>query len=421
MTYTINELRLEIFGKVYEVYEIFQNFFGEGHTDLQQVPADDRIIDVVYACTDIGNIEPDTNIEISEDELNSIKDRFLSYKPFIMVWWPSVTVTNENNRSVQIQDLYAKIQVNLEGRIPYESRGFFLNRTTFTEIQFNSGYCHSHVPRFSGVPGFQSPCLGTGPINNTIMDLKNGCEEALWMLFCQELALYVTVESLRGGPYFRMESIGSSSRLTEYTAYNKHIERPDQFSSLFSSRPDKKEELLRLLRNFSIYYLEHGHLCFNYKDGSFVPGMPYHDFIIDISNSFIEWVNRTYSNRDVYSDIQARDTINEFYNRGILIKGLVANGAFYELDYENSYDYSRYEGTEMFLFKEEIKRLHIIAEENAHMEVSTLLNHKLAMYILNSVLKIINYRYRNEHNREQTGDSSSERAITPAYQAVIYL
>ena len=420
MNYTINDLRQEIFGKVYEVYEIFQNFFGEGFTDLQGVPDDNLIVDVIYSCTDIAEVEP-TSIELSEEDFAAIKSRFNNNKSVIMVWWPTVTVTNENDRSVQIQDLYAKIEVTLDGRIPYEYRGFKLNRTTFPEIQFNSGYLHSHIPHFQGVPVFAAPCLGTGPINNTIMDLKNTYEEALWMLFCQELSLYVTVESLAGGPYFRMETIGSASLMYNYSGYDSSIEHLDQLSSYYRSDPARRTKALEILNKFTIYYLEHGHLCFNYKNGSFESGMPYYDFIIDISNSFIDWLNMVYSDKTKYTLQEAKDAIARFYERNILVETLISNGKFYKTGEMPHRDLSRYEGQEMFIFKGEMKHLHIIQEENAEMTVSTILSHTIAMYILNSVLRIINYRYKNEHNRKQISSSSSEGDSSAISQGVIYL
>jgi hypothetical protein len=218
MQYTINQLRQEIFGKVYEVYDVFQNFFGEQFTDLQEVPEDDLIISSLSN----WNVHPgdaEGTWLLNGRQLTSVKNQWSTLKPVIMVWWPEVTVTNENDKSITIQDLYAKIQITLEGRIPYEVRSFMLCRTTFSEVQYISGYQHSHLPSFRGISGFEAPCLGTGPINNTVLELKNNCDSTEWMLFCQELSMYVTVESLRGGPYIRMETIGSKRQSSDYTDF----------------------------------------------------------------------------------------------------------------------------------------------------------------------------------------------------------
>ena len=393
---------------MYEVYGIFQNFFGEQFTDLQGIPEETTITDVVYACTDIGEIEPDTPFELSESALNLIKSRFNNTCSVIMVWWPRVTVTNENNRSVQIQDLYAKIEVTIDGRIPYEFCGFKLTRTTFPEIQFVSGYIHSHIPTTTGIPSFQRPCLGTGPINNTIMDLKNNYEETLWMLFCQELALYVTVESLRGGPYIRMENIRYRRNLYGFGGYSK-IESLDQLNHFW--RKSTKSHFLATLKDFITYYLENGHLSLNYKEGAFVVGMPYFDFMVDISNAFIDFYNK--------NEALTQEYTNRLFELVILVKALAADGRFFEYNTDTqNHDYSNVEGEHILTFKGESKTLHIDTGVRSHMEPTILLHHKIAMYILQNILRIINYRYRNEHNRN-TGSSTESTAS--AYQTVIYI
>ena len=414
MQYTINELRQKIFNHVYDVYEIFQNFFEPQFVDLQEIPSDEDLMEIL----DTWEIEShDGKYEISPQRLGSIRRGYSSLKPFILVWWPRVTVTNENDRSVQIQDLYAKVEITLEGRIPYENRGFKLTRTTFSETQFASGYLHSHIPHFSGVPTFQNPCLGSGPINNTILDLKNGYEETVWMLFCQELALYVTVESLRGGPYFRMEQIGSEHKLYGYDGYDSNGRDFNELSSFWrvSSRnennPQKEADFKKILKQFTIYYLEHGHLALSYKNERFVQGMPYFDYMIDISNSFVDFFNQ-YGHRE---------DVPKLYERCFVVKALAANNMFYENRTSVSqHDFSEYEGQNILTFKGEQKNLHIEQESEVHTETTLLLNHKIAMFILHNVLKIINYRYRNEYNRKQLGSNSST-GVAPTYQTVIYL
>lgn len=417
MQYTINELRQKIFNHVYDVYEIFQNFFEPQFVDLQEIPTDEDLIAALQTW-DIEESEYEHTYEVSPQRLGSLRRSYSTLKPSILVYWPRVTVTNENDRSVQIQDLYAKVILTTEGRIPYECRGFKLNRTTFSEVQFASGYLHSHIPhiRDDQPPHFDNPCLGTGPINNTIMDLKNGYEETLWMLFCQELALYVTVESLRGGPYFRMEQIGSEHRLYGYDDYNgdgRDIAELGSFtgvSSYHQTYPQKFAEFKEIVKHFTLYYLEHGHLSLNYKDGQFVQGMPYFDYMIDISNSFIDFFNQ-YGHRE---DVQS------LYERKIIIKAMVSNSQFFENRAISHHDYTGLEGQDMFEFKGEMKHLHIEMEAEAHREVTLLLNHKIAMFILHNVLKIINYRYRNEHNNN-AGTGSNTAVIAPTYQTVVYL
>ena len=408
MPYTINQLKQRIFKPVYDVYQIIQDFFGEPCTDLQGIPTDEEF-QAVLESFDMTPVDDLYNL--IGPRIRRINSYYDTLRPSIYVWWPRVTVTNENDRSVEIQDLYARIDVTREGRIPYENRGFKLTRSTFSEVQFKSGYCHSHVPSFrysDGPPPFDNPCLGTGPINNTIMDLKNQYEEALWMLFCQELAMYVTVESLRGGPHFRMEYIVDTTMLSnnDYSSPSDMVRFYNEFDT------NSRDQFYSILRAFTLWYLDKGHLNLSFKDGRYIQGMPYYDYMIDISNSFIEWFNQ---NGD-------RRSVNGLYRKNVIDKVLVSNAKFYKVPvHRESFDAAQYEGRHVLYFKGRDITLHIEADHEFQEEPTILLNHNIAMFILYNTLKVINYRYRNEHNRQQTGSGRTERTSTPAYQAVCYI
>ena len=167
MYYTIDELRNTLFKNVYDVHQVFKDFFGEEYVDLQNVPDDGQLLPLGVSLDKLS----ETNI--SDEHIADFKSRFEDHKFAIMVWWPKVTVTNENDRSVEIDDLYAKIEILMDGTIPYENTGFKLNRSTFSKAQYISGYLHSHVHQFTNIPSFSDPCLGTGPIKETIHSLKN--------------------------------------------------------------------------------------------------------------------------------------------------------------------------------------------------------------------------------------------------------
>lgn len=398
MQYTINSLREELYSNVNQVYQIFIDFYGEDRVDLQNVPSNEVMVNAVYAHTDIGNVPEDGSFfELQDSDVTAMKCHMPH--PFIMVWWPTVTITNEHNKSVQIQDLYAKVELTLEGRIPYEGHGFLLNRTTFSEVQFESGYLHSHIPHFSGVPSFNRPCLGTGPINGTIMELKNSNDLPTWMMFCHELALYVTVESLTGVPYFKLETIGSSKVLPGFNEYDFK-----ETDSYFIRDDDIRAQISAMLKDFIKYYLQHGHFTFNYINGSFEPGLPYYEYMIDVSNSFIEYFN-LFGNIDLYRLL---------IEQSILTEAIVSNGKFYRTNARNSSNTLAFEGREMFKFKGVMRHLHIERTQNSNTQNSTLLHHYPAMCILRNILKIINYRYDN--NKQRRG-----AAAPSAYQTVSYI
>ena len=407
MEYTIDELRHKIFQKVYDVYEIFQNFFGEQYVDLQGIPDDESVVDAIYASTDIGNIESAFPIEVSDEDFIAITARFSRLYPIILIWWPRVTVTNENDRSIKIQDLYAMVKVAINGTIPYEFRGFQLIRTTFPEVQYNSGYVHSHVPHFYGTPSWENPCLGSGPINHTIADLRNDYEETLWMLFCQELSLYVTVESLRGGPYIRMETVGSGSEYMEYAGYNFYSIDERTLGRYCGYIDAELASFKKKIKKFILYYLKNGHLCFNFKNNSFTSGLPYFDYIIDVSNAFIEFFNKE----------GTEEERNRLYNREFLKKVFISDGKFRRNERSYAADYTENEGREILTFKGEVKTLHIERDSESPVEESIIIAHEVAMFVLASILRIINYRYRNEYRKSIGG----EETTSPTYKTVLYL
>ena len=144
----------ECISRVNTVYSIFQNFFGEDRTDLQGVKSKAAVMDMLESIT-IGelmnrlatNFTPEEWEQYRNTNLTNLPSGALDYilnhtnvvkrgmrlmsesKPFILVWFPHVTVTNEHDRSTEIDNLYAKIVLAYEGTI--EGR-FSLNRATYT-------------------------------------------------------------------------------------------------------------------------------------------------------------------------------------------------------------------------------------------------------------------------------------------------
>lgn len=411
MQYTISQLYDLIFEKANTVYDIFKGFFGEDNVDLcKPLPKSSfisRIIEEMEECgivIDYNDSEYTKSYEISDINLVNIKSSFSTQKVAIHVWWKSVTVTNEHNKSINIQDLYARIDVRLNGRIPYENVGFLLNRATYTKKQFLSNYLHSHIKSIpkSNFATFMPPCLGQGPIKETIATLKNDYDEAMWMLFCQELSMYVTVESLSGGPWQRLESVGSASQYNITREYNQTADN-SAFLQVFSI--DKLKEFIK-------YYLEHGHLTVSYKDGQFTYGMPYFEYIIDVSNSFIDF----YNNNLCKDERQ----IEKCFSCRLLLNVIVSNGKFYTLKHREYVPPSLdiYRNKHVLEFKGKDILLNIIepTEDEENEEAQTIIiRHTLAMYILHNILNTINYRYTNEYiNNIRTTQKSAiscKRAI----------
>lgn len=402
MQYTINELRETVLKPVYDVYEIFKSHFGEEYVDLQNTVGDGQIN---LAALSAGATRVNEGVyEISETQLDRIKEELHEIIQDIIVWWPEVTVTNENGRSVLIKDLFAKVEVNGEGMIPYQCHGFWLNRTTFTELQFTSGYMHSHIQRVNGIPRYSLPCLGRGPIQNTIVSLKSSNEDILWMLFCEELSRYVTVESLKGVPYIKMESIGERNASHHFPAI---------FNNIVTKLPENLREYKDFFKDFTKWYLEHGNFSFNYTDENFVSGLSCYDFLIDISNAFIQWYNLQSSNYSNYSWLLDLEILRRVH---------VSEGNFYSTSNHrsNTFDYRAHDETPILRFKDRVFNLRVEDSPEENSNLSLILDYNIAMYILNTILSTVNYYYTNERTNipesGSTGQSSSS-----AYQTVTYL
>lgn len=434
MEYTTKQIWDYLQRKVNTTYEIFKAFFGEERVDLQPTSMINtyerqKVIIERYILTQsieednnsdnsenfiVGKDEDgDTIYNISESTLERLDERYAKTQYSIYVWWDKVKVTNEFDKFVFIQDLYAKIPLTFEGTIPYESVGFYLNRATYPEIQFRSNYMHSHIPAIprTNFSSFESPCLGRGPIINTIMTLKSNYDETIWMLFCQELDTYVTVESIAGGPWHKLESIGAMT-LNRTLGYGYTI----YLSEVLQNPADVIiVKIKRHLKDFIKYYLEKGHLSICYQYGQYTVGTPYYDFMVDISNAFIEFYNCTLS-KNFYS-------WEMLLERNILKKVIIKNGNFYISRPSSSFfsgNIQQYQNKFVLTFKGKGIFTKILPQDKEEEDNNSLIiEHNLAMFLLDHILKVINYRYKNKHANEHT-EKGGEDSST-AHTRVFYL
>lgn len=170
-----------------------------------------------------------------------------------------------------------------------------------------------------------------------------------------------------------------------------------------------KELIVGLLKNFVPWYLQHGNLSFDYVGTHFDIGMSYYNYMIDISNSFIEWFN-TYGNPE---------DVNTLIDESFLRRLLIAEGRFYKKSRNEDIDTQRCEGTRVLSFKERDVLLHIEPQEIDESDsYSIILSHPVAMCILDNILNTINYYFINEYNTSNSEDSaqcSSQTNQTAAY------
>lgn len=402
-----------------QVLSIFNDFFGEDMVDMQGYWGLDKFKSWM-------NIEPISTYILnssvagmSEDDWNMYKTQSITDLPasqveqitnaltsntvknkigniefnniFILVHFPHVRITNEHNRFVDINHLWAKVKVMYDGTL---SGGFTLNRSEYTMLHISSHYMHSHIGSIptSDFTQFQNPCTGGGPINGTISTLNRDYDEDMWNMFCLELSKYVTVESIAGIPYKYLEKLGTDNMEMGVDRFVTYLS-PDYYGDVLSS--DKLKEFVR-------GFINSKKLKFNYVNGSYSIGMSLIEFIVLISNEFIKWYNDQFNKEELTAKFA------ELKRKGILKECIIDNGKiYYDKGGNNVNTYAQYIGKKVCIFKGREVTIDItdIAEVRNENK-SIILNTHTALYILATILKVLNYRYgrsKATHESNQLG------------------
>lgn len=264
---------------------LFQAQFGEENVELQGIKSLEEFAE--YCRFNYSSLEIATRSlnGSSLDRKNAIKKSWEGMPDSnicVIVHFPQVRVTNENDRFIDITHLWARVTLTLEGTTCGK---FQLCRTEFPESHWISDYTHSHLPGIC--TSFHEPCTGRGPINGTITTCSTCFQEDFWRLYCYELSLFVKVESLAGTPYRYLEKVspevGAQSR----------IEMVDEGRDpvLNASLNDSFETRKPLFKDFLRYLVNKKVLKFNFVDGAIGLGMPLKEERVFFSNEFIQWYN----------------------------------------------------------------------------------------------------------------------------------
>lgn len=415
----IEELYNSLMDKPLRVLGIFNDFFGEDKVDMQgywsldkfkswmnieplstyipsggivSMDSNDWSMYKAYAITDL----PENQVEKVVNALThtTVKER-IGYAKFngifILVHFPHVRVTNEHDRFVDINHLWAKVKVMYNGTL---NGGFTLNRSEYTLLHFRSGYMHSHI---SSIPindftRFQGPCTGSGPINGTISVLNRDYDEDMWNMFCLELSKYVTVESVAGRPYHYLERLGTNDMEAGMDRFITYL-LPSRYRGAITH--DKFKEFVR-------YFINSKKLKFNYVNGSYSIGMSFIEFIVLISNEFIKWYNDQFNKEELtakFADLKRQNILREC---------IIDNGKiYYNRGRNNVNNYAQYIGKKVCVFKGREVTVDITdVAEVRNENKSIILDIQTALYILTTILKVLNYRYgRNKaiHEGNQLG------------------
>lgn len=400
-----------------KVLEILNDFYGEDNVDMQYKTFDDWYNRSNFNPL-IEDIVPKSSPFIEKNNEDYIKYRWtlLKYCPIhvvhellntpdiqetvktsmiksitidVLIHFPHIRVTNENDRYTDINHVYIKLVIDTNGCI---IGNFRMNKSEYTINHFASYYIHSHCHalNYNSIEEFQDVCLGTGPIKNTIRSLNVEYNEDLWKLFCLELHKYLQTESLKGIPYLHLENITDNAKVINVDEkYNFHL-----YALL------KNEDLKIKIIQFINWFIAQKELRFGYYDGHYMLGMPYMNFIVVISNAFIKWVN-LYNTQN--KDSKDWITYEYLLENNIIIVGTIKNGLLYKYsNYSISNLYS-FIGKYVCTFKNKCIKLNITRDTITNN--STFLNPELVSYILNIILCFINYNYGRIKTEESASDS----------------
>lgn len=156
---------------------------------------------------DIKIFDPDLKEHIDKDK--DYCDLAITNCMSCTVYYPKITLTNENNESYDITEVYV--------RVYFPSLTICLGRTSYTKNEIRVGYIHSHVHRASFY-NLSEFCTGNSntPINiikniirNPMPELKDNNEKFKLNIesFIIEVERAIKVESIDGGPYIKFSEV----------------------------------------------------------------------------------------------------------------------------------------------------------------------------------------------------------------------
>ena len=422
-----------------QILQFFQDFFGEERVEMQGFLTEDElytylsvnplgtfiewgnitdssayqdmnredreIINLFWTAEGANNETVTSDSALTKHFLPVIKEKIANTmfnNLFILIYFPTVRITNEYDKYVDIKDLWLKVPFNWNGK----GKGYFgVNRSNYPLNHFKGGYMHSHVSSIptSNFENFQTPCTGRGPINSSLSTLAIGYDEAIWQLLCLELDRYVRVESIDGVPYHRLEKVPAPGM----------EDAEDRFSmqSLRGMVPWNTLFGREQFRPFIKHLLETKKIRFNYVNGSYGLGMSFIDTVVLISNEFISWYNTEYNKHTI--DINYADLVSN----GIINECIITNGKVYvpkPVRRGSSSDYQRYVGRKICTFKGRDITLtidRVLSSEEESLNRTRILNLQYIEAIVCSILRILNYGYGRERSETSTGVSPQTRYI----------
>lgn len=382
--------------KINEIFQIFKDCYGEDKVDIQ---LNTSLEQCILLLSDMSLSEFTLNSEhfialsnCTKDEIKNLitkykKDKDTYIKKFvaanyiyvyILVYFPKITVTNEYDESIDIEEVYIRVPIDRYGKLV---SSFEIIRTKYSYEQYESGYMHSHA--HSGISrtsrDWRGMCLGSGPLVTTTHTLKNSYDLDIWRLFCIELDEYLKVESVAGVPYIRMNRVGNNSDLYNYNitsdGYHDIQYRIQGYYSFFK---DFLKFFIRKICNNERY--------FSFRDSDIHLAISNEQFAIIISKYFIEYCNYNNEETEINIDFIISDFMVKVQRD---VSGVLK---YYRQTNPRSHTNESLSDIKALTFKGQDKYVKIDAKaETSQNKEIYLLNPELVSQVLNYLLKIVNY------------------------------
>ena len=334
--------------RMWNIYNIFIQCFGEDHIELTAVP---QTISSSYNFS--------TDVKTSYDNLMS------NYRNYIIIKVDKEVVKNELGMSTTIYDLFVRLHFKIDGRLLY---GIDYKKSTFTRDQLFSGYIHSHCPRLDTrfPENWHSVCTGSGPINNTIAVLLNPQSAVeLYYGFIAELRQIIRVESIAGGPYIQIQQIiGPHVKVKEYKVTDVKL------TSI-------EEQLLRS-------YIKSKRLKVGFVSNKFCLGCTFVEWLIDFSEYAKAWATANHKSLP--------------FTQVVIKDGHICRTK----ENYNEEEFNKQIGKPVILFKGVTYNLKVIDQNSGSEERRQIVNPQRAATIIKRMLDILNYWYEQSGNKNAT-------------------
>lgn len=408
--YSLVESKNNKLKEINSIIEVFKNFYGEDYVDA--VNSDYDILTEIDHCLSSLQLsyvaDPDIKlIDIENirqrkytllDFLNSDYPNFLKLKMVrlrlyaiknklkeklpsttkIIIHIPEKKVVNENNESTLIHDVYVKLIINQNWKGNLYLSSYSIARSTYSKNEIIKGYIHSHLPKAynkEDFTNFKSPCLGSGPINNTINFLSSGIFNSdIWNLFALELDLYLGTESLAGGPYMYLRSLKQGNK--------KYI-----FNNYYPSDIKVTKSVKEVVTTVLPEILNRDNLI-GFDGYSYFLTESIEDFIININEAITKKFSEEYIEKFIHKNYISECKLND---KGELI--------VIERNSSNLIDIDELESLHLTEnFKGKKIPIKVIKSENDNTEVKTykIIGHPgIYIYLYKSIINAINIKNSN--------------------------